>query len=49
MYEFTVRDPAERQAAVEYRVAMLTRDYRRLRPVHATWWHRRRKNEHGAG
>jgi hypothetical protein len=49
MYEFTVRDPAERRAAVEYRVALITRDYRRLRPVQASWWQRRRRNDRAVG
>lgn len=42
MYEFTVPDPAERRAVAEYRLALLTRDYRRLRPVRTGWWPRRR-------
>jgi hypothetical protein len=46
MYEPTNPDPAERRAAAEYRFALITRDYRRLRPGRASWWQRRRKAEH---
>jgi hypothetical protein len=49
MYELTYASPDVARAAADYRIAMLTRDYRRLRPVRAArptprartpWWQR---------
>jgi hypothetical protein len=42
MYTRTEPNPADRRAAAEYRFALITRDYRRLRSVSPSWWPSRR-------
>jgi len=44
MYRRTEPDPAERRTAADYRFALITRDYRRLRPDAEGWWERRRRS-----
>jgi hypothetical protein len=50
MYRRTEPDPAERRAAADYRFALITRDYRRLRPDTESRWERRgrsvRRSDH---
>ncbi len=43
MTEFSYLSPDARRAEVDYRVARITRDYRRLAPAQARvgWWQRR--------
>jgi len=42
MYRNTQTDPARRRTAVDYRLAVLTRDYRHLPPIANDWWWERR-------
>ena len=45
MYQSTNLDPDVRQAEIDYRLAVLTRDYRRLRPVRPARWRRGRSRD----